>query len=330
LSPESIAVIRTDTTLTDAVRRVAVRLAENHLRAAEALRKEKLAVLRETTRQKLDDYRQAAAAPNATAQVLNDYAWALATMDPQIASEFPDASQTAIELAKKAVEKSPHWGRFWDTLGYAHYRASNWQAAIDALEKATTLRQEGATEDWLFVDLAMAHLKLGHTDEATAAYREAVRQSPKNANLFNSLAWMLATATDPKLRDPGQAVEFAKRATELAPDDGSIWNTLGVAQYRAGEWQLAIDALNSSLKLRNGGDSADWFFVAMARWQLGHKDEARQWYDKAVEWMDKNAPKNEELLRFRAEAAELLGIAEPQPSTDPGDQPPSPQPADQK
>ena len=46
----------------------------------------------------------------------------------------------------------------------------------------------------------------------------------------------------------------------------------------------------------------------MANWQLGKKEEARKWYDKAVEWMEKNQPKNEELRRFRAEAAELLRI----------------------
>jgi hypothetical protein len=48
----------------------------------------------------------------------------------------------------------------------------------------------------------------------------------------------------------------------------------------------------------------------MAHWQLERTDEARKLYDKAVERMDKNDPQNEELLRFRAEAVELLGIAE--------------------
>ena len=36
------------------------------------------------------------------------------------------------------------------------------------------------------------------------------------------------------------------------------------------------------------------------------KADARTWYDKAVEWMEKNQPKNDELRRFRAEAAKLL------------------------
>ena len=62
------------------------------------------------------------------------------------------------------------------------------------------------------------------------------------------------------------------------------------------------------MAMRNGGDSNDWFFLAMAHWHLGRKDEARKWYQKGTEWMDKHQPKNAELRRFRAEAAKLLGI----------------------
>ena len=64
------------------------------------------------------------------------------------------------------------------------------------------------------------------------------------------------------------------------------------------------------MDLRNGGDSFDWFFVAMANRQLGHQQEARKWYDKAVKRMFLN----EELWRFRAEAASLLGTGESLPS----------------
>ena len=113
-----------------------------------------------------------------------------------------------------------------------------------------------------------------------------------------------------ELRDPDRAVELAKKAVELEPKEGTYWNTLGVAHYRAGDWKAAIEALTKSMELRNGGDSFDWFFLAMAHWQLGDKPQARSWYDKAVAWMEKNQPKNEELIRFRAEAAALLGVNE--------------------
>jgi tetratricopeptide (TPR) repeat protein len=97
----------------------------------------------------------------------------------------------------------------------------------------------------------------------------------------------------------------------LAPTHDNYWNTVGVLHYRDNNWGKSIEALEKSMSLCKGGDCADWFFVAMARWQLGNKDEARKWYRKAVEWMEKNNSKDEELRRFRAEAAQLLEPPEP-------------------
>jgi hypothetical protein len=64
------------------------------------------------------------------------------------------------------------------------------------------------------------------------------------------------------------------------------------------------------LRLRIKGNelSHNGFFLAMAHWQLGDKEQAHTWYDQAVQWMEKNKPQDEELGRFRAEAEELLGI----------------------
>ena len=83
-------------------------------------------------------------------------------------------------------------------------------------------------------------------------------------------------------------------------------NTLGVAQFRAGNWRASIAALEKSMSLRKGGDSHDWFWLAMSLWQLDRKEEASQWYDRAVTWMNEHAPQHEELTRFRKEAAELV------------------------
>jgi len=90
----------------------------------------------------------------------------------------------------------------------------------------------------------------------------------------------------------------------------ALWNTLGVAHYRVGDWKESARALDRSVKFPGGGTGADFFFLAMAHWQLGEKDKAREWYDRAVLWMEKNQPKNEELRCFREEAAELLELKE--------------------
>ena len=64
-------------------------------------------------------------------------------------------------------------------------------------------------------------------------------------------------------------------------------------------------------ELYGGADfSSNGFFLAMAHWRRGEKAQARKWYSPSLIWMEKHAPKNEELLRFRAEAASLLGLPE--------------------
>ena len=148
----------------------------------------------------------------------------------------------------------------------------------------------------------------GQWDQAVVAYTKAIELQPQSAESHNSLAWLLATCPEARLRDPQRALELARKATELAPNDWMYWNTLGVAQYRAGDWTAAIAGLTKSMELRNGGDSFDWFVLAMAHWQLKKKDEAHKWHNQAVEWMEKNEPEDEELKRFRAEATELLEI----------------------
>jgi tetratricopeptide (TPR) repeat protein len=155
---------------------------------------------------------------------------------------------------------------------------------------------------------ALEHSCSGQWDKAISANAKAIELNPKSAKLHNNLAWLLATCPDSGFRDPKRAIGLAKKAVELVPSDGNLWNTLGTAEYRAGDWKATITALEKSMDMRQGGDSFDWFFLAMARWQLGDKEKSRQWYEKAVQWMEKNQPKNEELSRFREEAEKLLEL----------------------
>ncbi len=147
-------------------------------------------------------------------------------------------------------------------------------------------------------------------------YRLAVEHGP-TAGTLNDYAMLLADCPDASVRDPARAIDLARRATALAPEEGAIWNTLGLACYRAGEWRPAAAALEKSVALRRGGDAYDWFFLAMASWQLGDRAAAGEWYEKSVRWMGQSGPVPQELIRYRAEAEALLGRNEP-PAPDRG------------
>jgi hypothetical protein len=60
------------------------------------------------------------------------------------------------------------------------------------------------------------------------------------------------------------------------------------------------------MELNNGGDSADWFFLAMAYCQLDEKQLAFHWYDQALQQIQKGDMTFEPLSRYKEEAEKLL------------------------
>jgi tetratricopeptide (TPR) repeat protein len=211
----------------------------------------------------------------------------------------------AVVAFRNAVELKPDYATGCMNLANALKENGELLEAVEAYRKAIRARPN---YERAWFNLGIAFQALSKFAEAKEAYGKALALRPTNAATHNNLAWLLATCLDPKFRDPDEAVRLAKRAVELDRERGDFWGTLGTAHYRSGEWQAGIVALTKSAQLRKGGDAFDWFFLAMAHWQLGHKDEPLQWYEKAVAWMDKNRAQDPELIRFRTEAASLLGL----------------------
>jgi serine/threonine protein kinase len=142
--------------------------------------------------------------------------------------------------------------------------------------------------------------------QTLALYQKFVDRYPDNVEDAKALAWFLALCADPSFRDPPRAVSLAQKAVHRIPQNGSYWNTLGVAQYRAGQWRESIASLEKAMALRNGGSMGDWLFLAMAHWQLGEKAAARKWYDKAAKELKKFEYPREEEGRWLAEATGLM------------------------
>jgi tetratricopeptide (TPR) repeat protein/serine/threonine protein kinase len=261
------------------------------------------------TQGKLDDaiaaYRKAIELDPKQANAYSNLGAALADQ-----KKWPDA----VAAFRKAIELKPNYVNAYSNLGGALTTQGKLDDAVAVLRKALELDPKHANA---YRNLGIALYQRGKLDEAGVTIRKPLEVNPNDASVrhavarnLNDLAWVLATHAEPARRDPGRAVSLAQEAIELKPQEGGYHNTLGVALYRAGRWGEAVATLEKSMELRKGGDSDDWFFLAMAHWQLVKKDKARQWYERAVQWMDKNQPKNEELRRFRAEAAELLELKE--------------------
>ncbi len=223
--------------------------------------------------------------------------------------------QDAIVALREAIRLKPDLVYAHNNLGLALKATGKVDEAIDCFHKAIALDPV----------LPGPHLHLAHAllilkeDRAGAinAAKEGLRHQPRysmEALPCYGLARRLVANADVEEEEAELAVELAQRAVTLYPNRGYYWTMLGMAHYRAGHWDDAITALEKANSLFAGGGSFEWFFLTMARWQRGDKDQAQRAFARAVQWADSHKAwfeadqeRSEKLRLHRAEAEKLLG-----------------------
>jgi len=202
-----------------------------------------------------------------------------------LAGEHEQADQTlqkAIDTLSSVIPQSP---QLLDKMAFIHQHRANLLLDIGSRDRAI-LELGSARAEW---------------EELASANRAAAEHR-------HHLAWFLANCTVPELRNPAKAVEIADRLVAEVEDNAVFRSTLGVAHYRNANWVLATSELEKAVGLRSTEHGLDRFFLAMARWQTGEKEAARDDYDRGLKWLESNLPHNLELRRVQREAAELLKL----------------------
>lgn len=216
----------------------------------------------------------------------------------------PEAATAAIEKYFSLNPKNPS-SKAYVIRGSLLGRKGKIDASIDDLKQAIELEPSFG---WAYSDLGSSLRVKGNYGESINAYEKAVELLP-DAIPRRDLSWLLANCTDHVFRNTKRAVELATEASKLESDNSENWKTLGVAQYRNGNFQEAIHALKKSVELASEGGGIEFLFLALAHWQLGDKDQAQQWYKKGTLWIDQNQPVDKEMERILIEAAPLLDAA---------------------
>jgi tetratricopeptide (TPR) repeat protein len=130
------------------------------------------------------------------------------------------------------------------------------------LEEARRLYETAIREDPL---RAAPHANLGallarQGEERAAAQHlaRAVELDPESDVACNNLAWLLATSSDPALRDPARALALAQTArASSGADDPGILDTLAAAQAAAGRFEEAErTAARAARRAAAAGDTA--------------------------------------------------------------------------
>jgi serine/threonine protein kinase/tetratricopeptide (TPR) repeat protein len=217
----------------------------------------------------------------------------------------PALRARAVVLARENLEfMSRSDAASWLVLAMVLDSAGNSREAVDAFRHGF----ERCRDAGLVHQIGSMLILLGKHRGAIACLSRAAELDPGDPSICNDLAWCLVTCPDPAHRDVDRGVKLARKAVDLKPTQGSFWNTFGVALYRDNDWTGAADALSKSMSVSQTHSAHDAFFLAMARWRLGDTSAAQNLYGRAVTWMEENAPHDQELVRFRAEAEALLRV----------------------
>lgn len=97
--------------------------------------------------------------------------------------------------------------------GFLFFQKKEYAKAITDFSEVIKLDPEAAVA---FNNRGYNHQQLGHFQEAISDYSDAIRLAPGYGLAHQNLAWLLATTTDDRLRDPKRAVSAANQACQLS------------------------------------------------------------------------------------------------------------------
>lgn len=101
------------------------------------------------------------------------------------------------------------------------------------------------------LQLAQMSYQAGEFAEALMQFRQLSLVQPDSPQALNTLAWVLATCPNDRLRDGAEAVRQAKHACQLTGFKQSAYLiTLAAAYAEAGRFPEAIDAAETALHLQ--------------------------------------------------------------------------------
>ncbi|GAG58361.1 unnamed protein product, partial [marine sediment metagenome] len=152
-----------------------------------------------------------------------------------------------------------------------------------------------------YIESGLLYEAEGKEAKARAMYEKALEINPDFAPAANNLAYLLAQTDE----DPDRALRLAKKAKAQLPDDPGIADTLGLALIGKGYYPTAISELNDASEKLSQNPTV-FYHLGLAHWRSGDKEKALEALSKALD-MNQDFPEKEKtrkLLRVIEEEKE--------------------------
>ncbi len=173
-------------------------------------------------------------------------------------SVFTDLATISIQITKafgvpRTISLLESWaqgersGAFELAIVQLEIESAQYDAAMQRLKRIDILVPEVSPERLQYYRLlALAHYQLEQYEEALSVYHKLLDAQPNNLITLNNAAYLLAE----DLARAEEAVPLAQRASELAPDNPLVLDTLGWAMFKVGRSDVAMRVLQRSVGIK--------------------------------------------------------------------------------
>ena len=194
-------------------------------------------------------------------------------------SRAMDDYDKVIDLEPGKADAYVYRGRSYEEFTKDHKRA------ISYYDKALEIDPKNGAA---YTSRGYARSELGQYAEALKDYETGISFGPKDPRLCNEFAWFLAACREGKYRDGKKAVEYARKALQLAekdkrPELPDNYEALAAALAEAGNFEEAVKAQSKALSLYKPRSSNDPF-----QKELGQLLEAYKGKQTYAQWREKN------------------------------------------
>jgi protein O-mannosyl-transferase len=156
-------------------------------------------------------------------------------------------SNEAMVHFDEALKLQPNYADAYYNRGSVLFAQDRIDEAMADWEKALQIQPNDADAH---TGLGNALLRQGSLKEAIAHYEKASALSPQDSHSRNNIAWVLATSSDPSIRDGARAIEFAQQAVMLSGGrDPHFVRTLAAAYAESGRFSEAIAAAEQAIAI---------------------------------------------------------------------------------